>query len=348
MFIRKILLLSIIFILFSVQTAHAEDLTTRLLGRILLQVQEHGEAWYISPVSKTRIYLGRPADAFNIMREQGLGISEADFIYFNNTAPMRLSGRILLRVENFGQAYYVNPVDLKMHYLGRPQNAFEIMRDFGLGITNSDLKRIFVYGQDDIIDSINIIQKVPFTSQAPFGEWNDDRFQDGCEEASSLMAVKWARGEIIATRESARNEILAIAEFEKENYQIYEDTSVYDTLERLIKKYFQYDGAVEFRDFSLNDLKKKLEEGKIIIVPADGQKLNNPYFTPPGPEHHMLVIIGYDENTKEFITNDPGTRRGAGYRYNEDILFSAIRDYPTGKHLPIAKDEKAAIVVSHE
>ena len=37
------------------------------------------------------------------------------------------------------------------------------------------------------------LEAVPFVPQAPFGEWKDRRFQDGCEEATSLIAVAWAQ-----------------------------------------------------------------------------------------------------------------------------------------------------------
>jgi hypothetical protein len=47
-------------------------------------------------------------------------------------------------VEDHGRAYYVNPVDLKMHYLGRPADAFSVMRNLGLGITNANLRQITV------------------------------------------------------------------------------------------------------------------------------------------------------------------------------------------------------------
>lgn len=38
-------------------------------GRILLQVEGNGEAWYVSPGDGKRYFLGRPADAFRIMRD---------------------------------------------------------------------------------------------------------------------------------------------------------------------------------------------------------------------------------------------------------------------------------------
>ncbi len=117
------------------------SLYNRLKGQIILKTEEHGEAYYVDPDNNTMYYLGRPDDAFNIMRELGLGVSEQDYNNFfsnNNTAPARLSGKIILRVESHGEAYYINPNDLKMYYLGRPADAFNVMRELGLGISNSD------------------------------------------------------------------------------------------------------------------------------------------------------------------------------------------------------------------
>jgi len=54
------------------------SLVSRLKGKILLQVQQNGEAWYLSPVDSKRYFLGRPHDAFTIMRNLGLGITDAD------------------------------------------------------------------------------------------------------------------------------------------------------------------------------------------------------------------------------------------------------------------------------
>jgi LPXTG-site transpeptidase (sortase) family protein len=117
----------------------------KLKGKILLAIEEVGQAWYVDPGNKERAFLGRPADAFRIMRELGLGISEYDYHLFNGYAPGRLSGKILLRVEANGEAYYVFPDSLKMYYLGRPADAFRVMRELGLGIANENLNKILVF-----------------------------------------------------------------------------------------------------------------------------------------------------------------------------------------------------------
>ncbi|MDO8667573.1 MAG: PA14 domain-containing protein [bacterium] len=140
----KKLLILLLFLLLPLNLAQAESLAQKLAGRILLQVEANGEAWYVNPDSQKRFYLGRPADAFKIMREQGLGVSNKDFNLFKGLAPVRLAGKILLKVEDLGEAYYVNPLNLTMHYLGRPVDAFSVMRNLGLGITDSNLALITV------------------------------------------------------------------------------------------------------------------------------------------------------------------------------------------------------------
>lgn len=190
----------------------------------------------------------------------------------------------------------------------------------------------------------DVLLSVPFTAQAPTGNWKDPRQQDACEEASSLMAVKWTRGETIDPL-GAEREILDIVAFEEKNYGVSHDTSAADTAERIIKGYFGYENFRVEENMDLSEIKKELFKGYVVIVPVNGQALGNPYFTQPGPERHMLVIIGYDSRRRQFIANDSGTRRGAKYRYTEDILYAALRDYPTGDHVPLTERKKSMIVV---
>lgn len=187
---------------------------------------------------------------------------------------------------------------------------------------------------------------VPFTVQAPFAEWSDPRQEDACEEASALMAVKWARGEKIESREAARTEILAIVAWQQEKHGDYHDTSATDTLKRLIYDYYQYPKATLKPVREAADIVFELERGNLVITPMNGQALNNPHFTQPGPQRHMIVIKGFDKDTLEFITNDPGISQGESYRYPQDVFFAAIRDYPTGYRVPITTVEKNMIVVT--
>ena len=173
----------------------------KLKGKIILKVEQSGEAYYTHPSNKKMYYLGLPKDAFAIMREQGIGITNANLSripvalsnltgadtdsdslpdlfedaigtdknkkdtdndgyddkaeilsnYFpsgsgkikidNNFADGK-KGQIFLQVEKNGEAWYINPTDGKRYFLGRPADAFQIMRNIGLGISNNDFDKL--------------------------------------------------------------------------------------------------------------------------------------------------------------------------------------------------------------
>lgn len=188
--------------------------------------------------------------------------------------------------------------------------------------------------------------EVPFTVQAPLLEWADPHFQDACEEASALMAMKWVLGEKFGTKTEVRNEILAISNWQTEKFSSYHDTSAKDTVERIFKGYFNYQNVSIKENISPEDIISELDMENIVITPMNGQALKNPFFTQPGPERHMVLIKGYDPKTQEFITNDPGVSQGENYRYPINIFMDAIRDYPTGDHVPIPATEKNGIIVT--
>ena len=159
--IIAISLLTIIIILTTTSSKASSPLGTRLSGKILLQVEDHGKAWYVSADNDNqRIYLGSPAEAYCLMKTLGLGISNNDLNRYLNTNtnkfPARLSGKILLAVEKNGEAYYINPDNLKGYYLGRPIDALKLMRELSLGITNTNLNTIPVLDNAEMLKKCNI------------------------------------------------------------------------------------------------------------------------------------------------------------------------------------------------
>ena len=158
---KKIIFFLILFsVVVGLPMAAQAGLANRLSGRIVINVEKDGEAWYIYPENNRRYYLGRPDDAFNIMRELGLGISESNFEKISQAGESEeglimlknLAGQILIRVDVDGEAWYVDPVDLEKHYLGRPDDAFNIMRELGLGINRLDLARIHKPSLDESLN----------------------------------------------------------------------------------------------------------------------------------------------------------------------------------------------------
>lgn len=163
---------------------------------------------------------------------------------------------------------------------------------------------------------------VAFASQAPFANW-DALHEEACEEAAMIMAVKYFKKEPLSPHLMEQG-ILSLVKWEEENgYQV--DVNA-DEATFILKNYFEV-SAKTTTDLSVENIKKQLLAGQLIIVPAAGRQLGNPNFTGAGPIYHMLVIRGYDENNGQFITNDPGTRKGEGYRYKYQKLLEAVHDW---------------------
>lgn len=199
------------------------------------------------------------------------------------------------------------------------------------------------------IQPVNKLSKLeaPFVLQAPFANWVDPIFQGACEEASIVMAMNWINGVPALSPAESQKQILAIVEFENSTFGYNTDTDVF-AVQKIFQQFFKKQEVFVREDITIVDIKRELQKGNLILVPAFGQALGNPNYTTPGPVEHMLVVTGYDPATLEFITNDPGTRHGLDYRYNEKILFNAIWGYPSGPKsisAPTGTLKKAMIVV---
>lgn len=55
-----------------------DKLTSRLKGKILLQVEQNGEAWYVDPMSGKKFYLRDGNGAYTVLNVFGLGITNTD------------------------------------------------------------------------------------------------------------------------------------------------------------------------------------------------------------------------------------------------------------------------------
>jgi hypothetical protein len=167
---------------------------------------------------------------------------------------------------------------------------------------------------------------VPFTSQAPTGDWSMP-YQEACEEASAIMVDAFYRdvsGPIPADQATAA--IKAIVAYEMKTLGFYKDTTAAQTVQ-FIKGYFGYHDVVVKPFTNINDVKRAVANGFPVIIPADGKLLPNPNFRNGGPLYHMLVVKGYTDTL--FITNDPGTHNGADFTYTFAALQKAAHDWDT-------------------
>lgn len=181
---------------------------------------------------------------------------------------------------------------------------------------------------------------VPFMVQAPHADWSLP-YQEACEEASALMASAYVRGEpALWSPEQADLEIQKLVAWQQRTFGYYEDTSVAE-VERILHEYFDIQNTRVIEDSTPRMLREELMLGNIILMPAYGKELPNPYFRNGGPLYHMLVIKGYTEDG--FITNDPGTRHGQDFFYTDEALLNANHDWNGGD---VEQGAKRMIVVA--
>ena len=170
---------------------------------------------------------------------------------------------------------------------------------------------------------------VPFTPQAPTANW-DELHNEACEEASAIMAYAYFQGMKDATLkpEFVEAEISKITEWEVSAFGYYLDINT-EEIVRLLKEFYGLQTKI-LTDYSEDDIKKELGQNRLVLLPANGRLLGNPNFRSPGPPYHMIVLRGF--NQSQFITNDPGTRKGLNYPYSFDTLYKANGGFDHSKH----------------
>ncbi|MBI2263490.1 C39 family peptidase [Candidatus Berkelbacteria bacterium] len=163
---------------------------------------------------------------------------------------------------------------------------------------------------------------IPFTSQAPHAIW-DAVHEQTCEEAAVLMVARYFKKQKIDGPDDAEEELQKLIAWQKEKFGFFEDTTALETA-RILSEYYGLKTQILEKP-TVQQIKKEVVAHHPVVAPANGRELKNPFFKQPGPIYHMLVIKGYTSD--KFITNDPGTRKGADFVYKYDVLMEAIHDW---------------------
>lgn len=127
-----------------------------------------------SCVKKQEIIIADPAvttatSSSNFLEDEKNKIVKVDKVLSN-----KLSGKILLQVENKGQAWYVNPSDKKRYYMADGDQAYNIMKSLGIGLTNSDLQRMKTDKKFAKSNSGKIFLQVEDKGQAYYIDFNGE------------------------------------------------------------------------------------------------------------------------------------------------------------------------------
>ena len=138
------------------------------------------------------------------------------------------------------------------------------------------------------------------------------------------MVDAFYRGQASFDPKAADAALLKIVDWENKYFGYFQDTTAAQT-GTIAEKYFGYKTTKLLKNPTVEDIKREVLAGHPVIVPTSGRELGNPYFTPPGPIYHMVDVRGW--TSAGFITNDPGTKHGAGYVYATSVLMNAMHDW---------------------
>jgi hypothetical protein len=179
---------------------------------------------------------------------------------------------------------------------------------------------------DSLLIPAQMNLRVPFISQAPKGVW-DAIHEDACEEASLIMLQAYLSDEPSISTDEAEERIQALVAKQMEIFGYFESTEAAKVVE-LMSAFYGQDKLEVLPLESIDDLKGQIANGYPVLVPADGQVLENPFFSGDGPPYHMVVVKGFTDT--HIITNDPGTKRGADFLYTYENFMDAVHDWNGG------------------
>ena len=167
---------------------------------------------------------------------------------------------------------------------------------------------------------------VPFTSQAPLGDWATH--QHTCEEASLTMVDRYLHGDhsgSLIDPQTANATINQITQWKPAQDLTTEQVG------QVAQKYMGW--AYKVLPAERVNMKDELALGRPLIIGVRTHGLGNSNYPGYYSHHeqagwsvsHYLVVTGYDASDT-YILNDPGISRGHGYHITYDQLMFAIDD----------------------
>lgn len=304
---------------FWVKDASALTTAQRLSGRILLQVESRGEAWYVNVKDNKKYYLGRPDDAFALMKKLSLGISEKEFASWNKGAPAWAKGGLFIRPQSHGEAYYVD-LNGRWNYLGRPMDAWLLFRSKGLGISNADLAQIPVgfasslSTQSNSPSSVKPLQAETDSSTALSWKYGQKSYSYSLPLSSSInklysLSQKSFYYGSDMSEQAAREKFYSLFFTEK-------------TGDEAINNLISYANSIAASNFWSEDKKLEFLMSIIQYIPYDHSKLNDNPLRPNYPYETLFKNSGICSD-KTFLA--VAILRELGYG-------AAILDFPDVNH----------------
>lgn len=168
---------------------------------------------------------------------------------------------------------------------------------------------------------------VPFTSEIPLGSWVKP-WNNACEEASMIMVESFYFGNESMSKSIAAKYMKPLFSIQDKIFGNNADTDAARTA-KLLNEYLSVNATVKDNP-TLEEIKDQLRLGKPVISFHYAKDIKNPnyHWRAGGSYYHVIVLIGFDDNTKEFITHDSGDDiKGANHRYSYDLIMKTLHDF---------------------
>lgn len=176
----------------------------------------------------------------------------------------------------------------------------------------------------------SVTLKVPYTIQAPGGNWNDNTgYGYACEEAALLMNHYYLQGTGFPNKKipaaTAKKELDKMIAYQQKNYGYSRGEKKSDlSMKRLgqfANDYYGYDYRII--DLDEASIRREMAKGNVVIAPAMTGILRDQgggHFS-GGNVYHVITLVGY--NSKGVVTNDAGFTPGHNWFYKWKVLFNS-------------------------
>ncbi len=172
-----------------------------------------------------------------------------------------------------------------------------------------------------------VVLEVPYISEAPEGNWSGN-WVNACEEATISMVAKFYAGDKEVSVANAKTTLQKLFDIENKIYGNNRNTDAKQILE-LITDYSTFTASVK-QNPTIGEIKDEIIAGHPVISLHRGFDLKNPNipFSPTKSSYHTIVVVGFDDVKKEFITHDPGDEKdGTNHRYSYNDFMFSLHDY---------------------
>ncbi|MBI5221653.1 MAG: C39 family peptidase [Candidatus Magasanikbacteria bacterium] len=174
--------------------------------------------------------------------------------------------------------------------------------------------------------------KVPYTSEVPLGRWTKP-WNNACEEASMVMAESYYSGFESMDKGTAVKYMSPLFTIENKIFGGNADSDSVRTA-KLLNDYLSVNALIKTAP-TLEEIKDQLRQRKPVITfhYAKEIKNSNYHWRAGGSYYHVMLLVGFDDNTNEFLVHDSGDdKTGEYHRYSYDVIMNSLRDFNFKNH----------------